>query len=78
MSALRKLERSIAKNNGIAWSDFKKKKYVEEDKDGSIVSDFTPKNTMKKKRSHFDNCKRYFAMFDSIKESRKEKEDKTV
>ena len=77
MSALRKLERNVAKSKGISWSDFRKKKYIVEDEEGNIISDLTPRNTMKKKKPHFDNCEQYFNMFnyfDKLKAEAKEKE----
>ena len=79
MSALRKLERSVTKAKGITWEEFRTKKYVVKDEEGKVVSDSAPRNTMKKKQSHFDNCKQYFNMFKYLNESREEtKEKETV
>ena len=71
MSALRKMERSVVKAKATKnrekfsglWEEFRKKKYVVEDSDGNVVSDSTPRNTMKKKRPHFDNREQYINMF---------------
>ena len=75
MSGLRKLERNIVKSNikkdgrsikkcfKQEWADFREKKYVVKDENDNVIFDKTPKNTMKKKQSHFDNKEQYFKMF---------------
>lgn len=85
MSFIRKLERGIIKakikkdKRSIKrcfeqeWSDFREKKYIAKDKKGNIISDKTPRNTMKKKQFHFDNAEQYtrfFAYMDSLKNAK--------
>ena len=86
-SVVRKLERNIVKNNirkdgrsvkkcfEQEWADFREKKYVTKDEDGNIISDNTPRDTMRKKQRHFDNVEQYnrlFAYMDSLKNSKNE------
>ncbi len=86
-SITRKMERNIIKNNirkdgrsikrcfSQEWADFREKKYVTKDEDGNVILDRTPRNTMPKKQSHFDNVEQYnrlFAYFDGLKKSKKE------
>lgn len=86
-SVVRKLERNIVKNNirkdgrsvkkcfEQEWADFREKKYVTKDEDGKIISDNTPRNTMRKKQRHFDNVEQYnrlFAYMDSLKNAKNE------
>lgn len=88
MSAIRKYERSIVKHNiekegssvkrtfSKRWDDFREKKYVTKDADGNVISDKTPKNTMRKKQNHFDNVEQYtrlFAWMDSVRAAREKK-----
>lgn len=85
MSFIRKLEREMVKakikkdKRSIKrcfeqeWSDFREKKYITKDKKGNIISDKTPRNTMRKKQSHFDNVEQYtrfFAYMDSLKNAK--------
>jgi len=70
MSKLRKLERSIVKANAAksnmdftsAWNDYRDKKYVVRNEDGEVLANNTPRNTQKKKQSHFDNKEQYYNM----------------
>ena len=86
-SITRKLERNIVKNNirkdgrsvkrcfEQEWADFREKKYVTKDEEGNVISDRTPRNTMPKKQTHFDNVEQYnrlFAYMDSLKNAKKE------
>lgn len=85
-SVLRKLERNIVKNSiekdgrsvkkcfEQEWSDYREKKYVTKDEEGNIISDKTPKNTMKRKQYHFDNVEQYnnlFAYIEALEVSKK-------
>ena len=75
MSTLRSLERQVVKSKlaeekinvkrGFvnAWKEFRGKKYVVKDKEGNVVTDNTPRNTMKVKQSHFDNVEQYNKLF---------------
>ncbi|WP_342759531.1 hypothetical protein [Kineothrix sedimenti] len=88
MSTLRKLERSVVKgsltkekvsikrNFANAWSDFREKKFVVKDDDGNVLSDNTPRNTMKKKQRHFDNVEQYNRLFAYAEALKKEKAEK--
>lgn len=86
-SVLRKLERNVVKNNirkdgrsvkrcfEQEWSDFREKKYVTKDDEGNVISDRTPRNTMRKEQQHFDNVEQYnrlFAYMNSLKNAKKE------
>ena len=67
---LRQLERSAAKAKAkkenkdfsTVWNEYRESKYVTKDEDGNVVLDVTPRNTQKKKQSHFDNGEQYFNM----------------
>ena len=89
MSTLRSLERQVVKSKladekisikrgfANAWKEFREKKYVVKDKDGNIVANNTPRNTMKVKQSHFDNVEQYnklFAYADALRNEKYEKE----
>ena len=88
MAGLRKLQRQAVKsklqnekknvknNFSTAWREFREKLYVTKDADGNIISNMTPKNTMKKKQLHFDNVEQYNKMFaycDALHEKSNEK-----
>ena len=90
MKALRKLERQVVKstlqnekknvkkNFSTAWKEFREKSYVTKDADGNIVSDKTPKNTMKKKQVHFDNVEQYSKMLAYCDALRKQSNEEPV
>lgn len=69
--SLRQLERCVAKvkakkenkDFSSVWSDFRESKYITKDENGKVISDLTPRNTQRKKQSHFDNKEQYFNMF---------------
>ena len=75
---LRKLERNMVKENikkdgrsvkrcfESEWSKYREKKYVTKDEDGNIISDKTPRNTMKKKQQHFDSMEQYTRFFNYL------------
>ena len=88
-SITRKIERNVIKNKikndhrsikkcfADEWTSFRESKYVTKDKDGNVISDNTPKNTMPKKQRHFDNVEQYnklFAFIDGLKARDKEAE----
>lgn len=74
-SITRKIERNVIKNKikkdrrsvkecfTNEWAKFRENKYVVKDKDGNVLSDNTPKNTMTKKQRHFDNVEQYSRLF---------------
>ena len=70
MGKMRKYERSViahkaAKENTdfkTAWEEYREKKFITKNEKKEIIINNTPKNTMKKKQSHFDNKKQYFNM----------------
>ncbi len=85
MSFIRKLERNMIKAKTKKdkrsvkrcfeqeWNDFRERKYITKDDKGNIISDKTPRNTMKKKQFHFDNAEQYtrfFAYMDSLKNAK--------
>lgn len=85
MSTLRKLERNVVKgtltrekksikrNFADAWNDLRDKKFVIKDEDGNVLTDNTPRNTMKKKQRHFDNVEQYNKLFAYTEALKKEK-----
>lgn len=83
MGSSRKYERSIVKakaakeNNNFetAWSDYREHKYVTKDEEGNVLVDKTPKNTQRKKQSHFDNKEQYVKMFAWAKSMKEQKEE---
>lgn len=89
-SILRKLERnkvkaeikkdgrSVKRNFEDGWRKFREEKYVVKDDEGNVVSDNTPRNTMPKKQSHFDNVEQYSRLFsyvDSLKKKQESEEE---
>lgn len=82
MGKLRRLERSVAKANAkknnvsfeSAWNDYRESKYVKKNENDEVVSNKTPKNTMKKKKSFFDNKESYFKMMAWVKNLKEKKE----
>lgn len=92
-SILRKLERNKVKQNikkdgrsvrrcfEQEWKDYRENKYVIKDEEGNVISDKTPKNTMKKKKRHFDNVEQYtnfFAFLNGLKDKNEEEDEESV
>ena len=89
MGTLRKLERQVVRNGLVkekksikrgfesAWNSFRESRYVTKDNEGNVISDNTPKNTMRKKQQHFDNVEQYnrfFAYIDGLKKEKVKEE----
>lgn len=75
---IKKDGRSVKRNFESEWKAHREAKYVLKDENGEVISDRTPKNTMKKKQNHFDNGEQYFRMFNyfaNLKASMKAKEE---
>lgn len=90
-SILRTLERNTVKENikkdgrsikncfETEWKKYRENKYVTKDEEGNIISNKTPKNTMKKKQQHFDSMEQYTRFFnyvDSLKSEEVKEENK--
>lgn len=78
---IKKDRRSVKECFSNEWAKFRESKYVIKDKDGNVLSDNTPKNTMPKKKRHFDNVEQYnglFAFMEGLNAKDKGRKDTTV
>lgn len=70
-----KEKRSVKKGFQQEWANHREKKYIVKDEDGNVIADNTPRNTMRKKKPHFDNVEQYSRMLAYADLMRKEKSE---
>ena len=75
---IRKDGRSIKRGFKDAWEKYRDKKYVVRDKEGNVISDNTPRNTMPKKQQHFDSVEQYSRFFAYMNALRTKSKDEPV
>ena len=73
-SEIRKDGRSVRRNFEDGWKKYRDKKYVTYDEEGNVISNKTPRNTMKKKQQHWDNGEQYARFLAYVDSLKKEKE----